>query len=112
MAGRKPGAPKTGGRRAGTPNRSTRLIRELAQQYTAEALERLADLMRNAESEQARVAAIRELLDRGHGRPTQPIADEDDGSKAVPTLQVVFVSPDGTTARRKPLPVFPPLFRN
>jgi hypothetical protein len=79
----------------------------LAQQYTAEALERLADLMRNAESEQARVAAIRELLDRGHGRPTQPIADEDDGSKAVPTLQVVFVSPDGDNSATQATPRFP-----
>src|SRR5689334_4191692 len=96
MAGRRPGGPKTGGRRAGTPNRSTRLIRELAQQYTAEALERLADLMRHAESEAARVAAIKELLDRAHGRPTQPLSGEDGGPIAVTGITVSFVAPNGT----------------
>ena len=91
--GSRPGE-RRGGRQAGTPNRSTGLLRELAQQYTAEALERLADLMRHAESEAARVAAIRELLDRAHGRPTQPIAGEEGGSTAITGLRVEFVNPN------------------
>ncbi|WP_321929967.1 hypothetical protein [Paraburkholderia guartelaensis] len=60
---------KTGGREKGTPNHSTAEIRSLATVHAAEAIERLADLMRNAENETTRLAAIRELLDRGYGRP-------------------------------------------
>jgi hypothetical protein len=65
---------KTGGRVAGTPNRATADIKALAQEYTPEAIKALAKLaglvddVPPAESEQARVAAIKELLDRGHGK--------------------------------------------
>ncbi len=44
-------------------------LRALAQAYTTEALETLATLMRKGESETAQIAAARELLDRGHGKP-------------------------------------------
>jgi hypothetical protein len=56
---------KTGSRKKGTPNRATRDIRALAQKYTAGALDTLALIMRAAESEQARVSAAKEPLDRG-----------------------------------------------
>lgn len=62
---------KTGGRRKGTPNRATADVKAAAQKYTQEALDTLALLMRGAESEQARVSAARELLDRGHGKAPQ-----------------------------------------
>jgi len=45
----------------------------LAQQYGPEAIAELARLATKAESEAARVAAIKELLDRGYGRAVQPI---------------------------------------
>lgn len=60
---------KTGGRQKGTPNHATQEIRALAGVYAGEAVERLADLMRHGENEATRLAAIRELLDRGFGRP-------------------------------------------
>jgi hypothetical protein len=47
--------------------------------YTVEAIHQLASLAGlkpgtpGAESEQARISAIRELLDRGHGRPQQAV---------------------------------------
>jgi hypothetical protein len=47
-------------------------IRLLAQQYGPAAIEEAARLMREAESEQVRIAAINTLLDRGYGRPCQP----------------------------------------
>ena len=68
-----------GGRRAGTGrpvgalNKATADIRALAQQYTDEAIKELARLATQAESEQARVAAIKELLDRGYGKSTQAV---------------------------------------
>jgi hypothetical protein len=72
MAGK--GQPKTGGRTKGTPNRATAEIKALAQEYGALAIETLANLMATATSEQARVAAARELLDRAYGKPAQQLA--------------------------------------
>lgn len=64
---------KTGGRIAGTPNKATREIKEIAQAYGAEAIEGLWKLAKGAESEQARVSAYKEVLDRGYGKPGQSI---------------------------------------
>jgi hypothetical protein len=64
---------KTGGRVAGTPNKSTADIKALAQKHTDGAIAELARLAVGAESEAARVSAIKELLDRGHGKPSQQL---------------------------------------
>jgi ferritin-like protein len=64
---------KTGGRVAGTPNKSTAAIKELGGQYGPEALAELARLATNADSEQARVSACKELLDRAYGKAPQYI---------------------------------------
>jgi phage gp46-like protein len=61
---------KTGGRKRGTPNKATASLREAAQQYTNEALAALVDVMRN-DTGAAKVAAAREILDRGYGKPSQ-----------------------------------------
>ena len=69
-----PGAsPNPGGRPAGMSE-----VRDLARSYTAIAIEKLAHLVQHAKSEQACIAAASALLDRGWGRPTQPIAGDDD----------------------------------
>ena len=49
---------KTGGRRAGTPNKATAEIRAAAQQYTTEALEGLAQIARTSENDSAKVAEL------------------------------------------------------
>jgi len=46
-------------------------IRGVAQHYTVEALEGLAQIARTSESDAAKVAAWKAILDRGHGRPAQ-----------------------------------------
>ena len=69
---------KSGGRLPGSLNLVTRELREAAQAYTETALEELARLAIHAESEAVRVAACRELLDRGHGRPALGITFESD----------------------------------
>ena len=46
-------------------------VQELARQHAPSAIAELARLALKAKSETARIAAIRELLDRGHGRPRQ-----------------------------------------
>jgi hypothetical protein len=54
-------------------------VETLARTYTVEALETLADLMRNGTSDNVRMAAANALLNRGWGLPRQAI----DGSLAI-----------------------------
>lgn len=61
---------KTGGRQRGTPNKSTSDLREAAQQFTADALQTLVDVMKDeAQPAAARISAATAILDRGHGKP-------------------------------------------
>jgi hypothetical protein len=73
------GAPKTGGRKAGIPNKATAEIKELAQQYAPAAIAELARLMKDGESEAARVSAIKEILDRAYGISPQALTGEGGG---------------------------------
>jgi hypothetical protein len=75
-----PKPPGSGGSRKGIPNRATADVKALAQEYTPAAIKRLAVLAGLAEggrgmaaSEQAQVAAMKELLDRGHGKAQQSL---------------------------------------
>lgn len=68
------GLPKTGGRQKGTRNKVTADVKEAALAYTSDALDTLSEIMRSPkEPAAARVAAARELLDRGHGKPKQSV---------------------------------------
>lgn len=78
---------KTGGRKKGSVNKATAEVKELARRYTEDAVRELARLMMEAESEQARVSAIKEMLDRGHGKATQII-----GGDANHPLQLTVVT--------------------
>ena len=70
---------KLGGRPKGALSKTPRSkalidVKALAAAYTQDALDVLSDIMRDAEAPPAaRVAAARELLDRGHGRPAQAV---------------------------------------
>lgn len=83
MRGQKTG----GGSRKGVPNKSTVEIKALAQKHTPAAMKELARLATGAESETARVSAIKELFDRAYGKATQPIAGDPDS----PAIQVQAV---------------------
>ena len=65
------------GRPLGSLNRLTQPIKELAARYGPDALRTLVLIMKDGESEQARIMAARELLDRGYGKPRQPKEDSD-----------------------------------
>lgn len=69
---RKPTGNPTG-RPKGSTTRQTLDVKELAQDFTEEAVLALAEIMRQSDSDASRVAAIKELLDRGHGRPKQSV---------------------------------------
>lgn len=70
--GKRPGA----GRPKGSRSKSTAELMLAAKKYTEEALETFASVMRNGESEAARVAAADKMLDRGHGKAPQPQTGE------------------------------------
>jgi hypothetical protein len=53
--------------------------RELARLHVPQALEELARLARAAESETIRVTAIKEILDRAHGRPAAALGESSGG---------------------------------
>ena len=74
---------KTGGRKAGVPNKANAKLKALAQKHTPEAIGELVGIMRSSESDAARVSAIKELLDRGYGKARQPITGDDEGNELV-----------------------------
>jgi len=72
IGGKRPGS----GRKKGTPNKATAEIKELCRVHAPAVIQELARLATKAESEQARVSAAKELLDRGFGKSTQPISGD------------------------------------
>jgi len=54
-------------------------IKSLARAYTEMAIQSLAGIAQNGQSESARVAAIGLLLDRGWGKAAQPIDGDGEG---------------------------------
>lgn len=66
--GKRPGA----GRKKGSPNKVQPEVRELARQYTEDAIERLVKLMR-ADDPNTSLTACKEILDRGWGKPAQAV---------------------------------------
>lgn len=52
-------------------------IRSLARSYTEMAIQTLAGIAQNGEQEASRVRAAEALLDRGWGKPSQPIENAD-----------------------------------
>src|SRR5262249_46291547 len=84
--------------KSGNPGGRPKMIgplRELARQHAPAAIKELARLAAKARSETARVAAIRELLDRGFGKTTQFIDGDENAGPIDYHLQVTFVTPDG-----------------
>jgi hypothetical protein len=65
-----------GGRPKGALNKSTKDVRQAALKHAPAALKRLSQLMTDATSEQAQVAACKEILDRAYGKSTQPLDGE------------------------------------
>ncbi len=79
------------GRPKGARTKTTAQLMDAAKAYSAEALETFAQVMRNGESEAARVAAADKMLDRGHGKAPQPQTGE--GGKGPVELRVGWLQP-------------------
>lgn len=90
------GLPKTGGRTAGTPNHATSEVKSLARQHGAEMIKVLASIAKNTKKPDAsRVAAAKELLDRGYGRAITMLSGPDEGPIPVKnTVDLSGLSPE------------------
>ncbi len=81
-----------GGRSAGLKH-----IRELAREKTETAIQTLIQVCETGESEAARVAAANAILDRGWGKPTQPLdGDGEGGPIKVQAIEWRIVDPAGS----------------
>jgi hypothetical protein len=85
--GKRPGA----GRPVGRPNKITADIKVLAQVHAATAIRELAIILTASENDQARIAAAKELLDRGFGKATQhaEITGKDEGPVEMNTTVII-----------------------
>lgn len=93
--GRRAGTQKTGGRKAGTPNKVTADIREVAQGHGPAALSKLVFWM-NSDNPKASVAACNAILDRAYGKPPQALT-VDPGASLLTALDDLVRRIDGTT---------------
>ena len=71
-------------------------IRSLARNHTDESIERLAFWLRS-DNPKASVGAAIALLDRGWGKPTQPIGGDDEAAaiRLISTIERKIVDPNG-----------------
>ena len=73
-------------------------VQELARQHAPKVIVELARLALKAKNETARIAAIRELLDRGYGRPRQAV------EVSIPTDDPIQMLLDELDARSRVAP--------
>lgn len=90
---------KTGGRKAGTPNKATASLKELARQHTSAALTTLVSVLAGGEGipAAAQVAAAKELLDRGYGKASTVLNGDEDGGplQFIGKVELIGIRPDG-----------------
>lgn len=93
--GSKPGEHR-GGRVKGTPNKATASIRDIARQYTDEAVKALVSILAGGEGipAAAQVAAAKEILDRGYGKATTVLTGDEDGGPLKLVTRIELVGPD------------------
>jgi type IV secretory pathway TrbL component len=94
MAAKHGGARPGAGRKPGKVGEAKRMIAESAKEYGEAALATLAQVMRDGESESARISAAVALLDRGYGKPTQT-ADLNHSGDIPAAISLLAVAPDG-----------------
>ena len=81
----------------GVPNKATASIKEIAREYTEEAMNALVSVLAGGEGipAAAQVAAAKEILDRGYGKASTVLAGDEDGGpmRLVSEIRLVGVSP-------------------
>lgn len=88
---------KTGGRKPGTPNKTTGEIREIALAMTPAATARLQKLL-GSDSEAVALGAVREVYDRAFGKASQIIAGDPDRPMVWQEVRRTLVRPGHTNS--------------
>jgi hypothetical protein len=100
----KPGNPRWQKGQSGNPGgrrKQDYRIKDLAQQYTDEALATLRSIMKASEDDRARVAAANAILDRGYGKPAQSVdITNSDGSMSQAWLAAMKEVDEGIEEHR------------
>lgn len=92
LSGSGPGGARPGSGRK--PGKVTATLREIAREHTDKAVKALLDVLENADAPPAaRVAAANSILDRGYGKPSQPIDGDGQGGAIVHRIEMVAVKP-------------------
>jgi len=95
---------KTGGRRRGTPNKTTAEIKAAFQKHGYELVRALLALCKS-DDERVRLAAITAALDRGWGKPAQALQVQGDpDSPVIFNLRLGEGMLDGGTVEVSPVP--------
>lgn len=81
---------RRGGRQAGTPNKATADVKAAARLHGQAAIKTLSRLMTEADSDQAKIAACKEILDRAYGKATQPIEGTENGPAIRAVTEIVL----------------------
>lgn len=81
--------PQGRGRPKGSKNKATTEIKKIAQAHGKEAIDQLVLLVAHGKPHATRVAAAKELLDRGYGRPAQETT-VDVNLRNAPSITVIF----------------------
>ncbi len=89
------GHKKMGGRAKGTLNKSTVEVKAAAAKYGPDAIKKLAQLMDTADTDQAKIAACKEILDRAYGKAPQAITGEDGKALFPKHIKLTIVDPRG-----------------
>ena len=83
-------APNPGGRPKGVG-----IVREIAQQYTEESIEKLREIMHNADKPRDQLEAAKYLLDRGWGKPATSVeVQRDNGESETKMIELSKLSRD------------------
>lgn len=90
---------RTGGRAPGTPNHATAEIKAMALKHLPVALAELARIAAKSKNDATRVAAIKELLDRGIGRAPAAPDDNDEAVGRIVRFLTGFSNVDGGPKR-------------
>ncbi|MXV43477.1 hypothetical protein GS501_00075 [Saccharibacter sp. 17.LH.SD] len=88
--------PAGSGRKKGSLNKATAEVKSIAQQFGKPAIEMLFDIAQRSKNDTARIAAIKELLDRGYGKSTavQELSGPGGAPLSPPQLIIQSVSDD------------------
>jgi hypothetical protein len=70
-------------------------LREMARAASPQALQALIEVMADkAAPQSARVSAANSILDRGYGKPAQPIDGDGEGGAIKTSIEVRFIRPE------------------